>query len=168
MDPFGNDEIARLLRLKRYEQPPPDYFENSLSEFRRRQRDELLHQQPWRIWFERAQGFALRHNVGPLARCAAATVAAVACAAVISITIYQQLDTPRFAVHISPVPTRSSNTEKAPSVLIPLFDTQLPVLRPSSRNNRILRALPTNLLRSDKIRLKRKWESPDHQPLLEE
>ena len=33
MDPFGNDEIARLLRLKRYEQPPPAYFENFLSEF---------------------------------------------------------------------------------------------------------------------------------------
>jgi hypothetical protein len=42
MDPFGNDEIARLLRLKRYEQPPPAYFENFLHEFRRRQRDELL------------------------------------------------------------------------------------------------------------------------------
>jgi hypothetical protein len=60
MDPFGNDEIARLLRLKRYEQPPPAYFENFLHEFRRRQRDELLRQPPWRIWFERAQGVALR------------------------------------------------------------------------------------------------------------
>jgi cytochrome c553 len=47
MDSFGNDEIARLLRLKRYEQPPADYFENFLSEFRRRQRDELLRQPPW-------------------------------------------------------------------------------------------------------------------------
>ena len=63
MDPFGNDEIARLLRLKRYEQPPADYYENFLSEFRRRQRDELLRQPVWRICFERAQGFALRHNV---------------------------------------------------------------------------------------------------------
>jgi hypothetical protein len=44
MDPFGNDEIARLLRLKRYEQPPASYYENFLSEFRRRQRDELLRQ----------------------------------------------------------------------------------------------------------------------------
>jgi hypothetical protein len=34
MDPLGNDEIARLLRLKRYEQPPPAYFENFLHEFR--------------------------------------------------------------------------------------------------------------------------------------
>jgi hypothetical protein len=44
MDPFGNDEIARLLRLKRYEQPPASYYENFLSEFRRCQRDELLRQ----------------------------------------------------------------------------------------------------------------------------
>jgi hypothetical protein len=70
MDPFGNDEIARLLRLKRYEQPPPAYFENFLHEFRRRQRDELLRQSPWRIWFERAQGVALRCLVAhlPMAR----------------------------------------------------------------------------------------------------
>jgi hypothetical protein len=65
MDPFGDDDIARLLRLKRYEQPPPAYFENFLSEFRRRQRDELLRQPVWRICFERAHGFALRHNVRP-------------------------------------------------------------------------------------------------------
>ena len=44
MDPFDDDDIALLLRLKRYEQPPPDYFENFLSEFRRRQRDEFLRQ----------------------------------------------------------------------------------------------------------------------------
>ena len=93
MDPFGNDEIARLLRLKRYEQPPPAYFENFLSEFRRRQRDELLRQPPWRIWFERAQGFTVRHNVRSLASYAAGIAAAVACVAVISIRIYQQPDT---------------------------------------------------------------------------
>ena len=42
MDEFDNNEIGRLLRLKRYEQPPPGYFENFLHEFHRRQRDELL------------------------------------------------------------------------------------------------------------------------------
>ena len=93
MDPFGNDEIARLLRLKRYEQPPPDYFENFLSEFRRRQRDELRRQPPWRICFERAQDFAVQCNVRSLASYAAGIAAAVACTAVISIRIYQQPDT---------------------------------------------------------------------------
>jgi hypothetical protein len=91
MDPFGNDEIARLLRLKRYEQPPPDYFENFLHEFRRRQRDELLRQPLWRICVDRAQGFAVRYNVRPLPSYAAAIAAGVAFAAVISITICRTL-----------------------------------------------------------------------------
>jgi hypothetical protein len=42
MDPFGDDDISQLLRLKRYEPPPASYYENFLSEFRRRQRDECL------------------------------------------------------------------------------------------------------------------------------
>jgi hypothetical protein len=63
---FDDDEITLLLQLKRYEQPPPDYFETFLCEFRRRQRDELLRQPLWRICFERAEGFAPRFNVRPL------------------------------------------------------------------------------------------------------
>ena len=54
MDEFDDKEIAALLRLKRYEQPPPGYFENFLHEFHRRQRDELLKQPLWRILMERA------------------------------------------------------------------------------------------------------------------
>jgi len=167
MDHFGNDEIARLLRLKRYEQPPPDYFENFLHEFRRRQRDELLRQPPWRVCFQRAQGFVVQCNVRSLASYAAVA----ACAAVISITIYQQPDTTQFAVQ-TPVPTRSPNTDKeldlAPRVLIPPFDTQRAVLHANSRDIRMLPVLPTDLLRSDKfIPLKLERESPDDQPLLE-
>jgi hypothetical protein len=167
MDPFGNDEITRLLRLKRYEQPPPAYFENFLHEFRRRQREELLRQPSWRIWFERAQEFAFRHNVRLLAAYPAGIAAAVVCVAIISITIHQQPDTPRFAIQSSRVPARSSNTEKAPSVLIPPFDTHSAVLLPNSRNIRMLRGLPTDLLRSDKIPLNLKWESLDDQSLIE-
>src|SRR5213076_1122485 len=56
MDEFDDNEIARLLRLKRYEQPPPGYFENFLHEFHRRQRDEMVRQPLWRICLERAHG----------------------------------------------------------------------------------------------------------------
>jgi hypothetical protein len=146
MDPFGNDEIARLLRLKRYEQPPPAYFENFLHEFRRRQRDELLRQPVWRICFERAHGFAVQYNVRSLASYAAGIAAVVACAAVISIRIYQQPDTTQFAVQSTPVPTRSPNTQKEldfpPPVLIPPFDTQSPVLPANSRDIRMRPLLP--------------------------
>ncbi len=168
MDPFGNDEIARLLRLKRYEQPPPDYFENFLSEFRRRQRDELLRQPVWRICFERAHGFALRHNVRPLASYAAGIAAVVACAAVISITIYQQPDTAQFAVQSSPVPsTPPANAERefnlAPPAVPRTFSVE-PNFLPRSRDVR----LPPDLLRSDEIvPLKLESESLDDQPLLE-
>jgi hypothetical protein len=37
MDNFDENEIGKLLRLKRFEQPPPGYFENFLHEFHRRQ-----------------------------------------------------------------------------------------------------------------------------------
>jgi hypothetical protein len=172
MDPFGNDEIARLLRLKRYEQPPPAYFENFLSEFRRRQRDELLRQPLWRICFERAQGFAVQYNARSLVSYAAGIAAVVVCAAAISITIYQQPDTTQFAVQSSPVPTRTPNTEResdfAPRVLIPPFDTQRAVLPANSRDIRMLPLPPADLLRSDQfVPLNLERESLDDQPLLE-
>jgi len=41
-----DDNISKLLRLKRYEQPPAGYHVAFLYEFRRRQRMELM-RQPW-------------------------------------------------------------------------------------------------------------------------
>jgi hypothetical protein len=168
MDPFGNDEIARLLQLKRYEQPPASYYENFLSEFRRRQRDELLRQPLWRICFERAQGFAVQYNVRSLASYAAGIAAVVVCAAVISIRIYQQPEHVQVPVEGSPVPTRSPNTEKeldfAPPVLIPTFNGD-PTFLSKSRD---IPLLPADLLRSDQfVPLNLERESLDDQPLLE-
>jgi hypothetical protein len=169
MDRFGNDEIARLVRLKRYEQPPPAYFENFLHEFRRRQRDELLRQPPWRICFERAQGFAVQCNLRSLASYAAGIAAAVACAAVISITIYQQPDTTQFAVESSPVPsTPPANAERefnlAPPAVARTFNAE-PILLPRTRD---IPLLPADLLRSDQfVPLKLEWESLDDHSFLE-
>jgi hypothetical protein len=148
MDSFGNDEIARLLRLKRYEQPPPAYFDNFLHEFRRRQRDQLRHQPFWNICIDCAHDFVFRHNVRPFAYCSAAVAAVVACAAVISTTIYQQPDTIRFAVQSSPVPTRPPISDReldfAPLGLIPAFDTQPAVLPANGRDIRMLPVLPAD------------------------
>jgi hypothetical protein len=173
MEPFGNDEIARLLRLKRYEQPPPAYFENFLHEFRRRQRDELRHQPPWRICFERAQGFAVQCNVRSLASYAAGIAAVVACAAVISITIYQQPKPAQVTRQSSPPDkTRPPFTDReldlAPPEFIPAFDTQPTVLLAISMDIRMLPVLPADLLGSDEfVPFKLEWESLDDQPLLE-
>jgi len=90
MDQFDDTEIAKLLRLKKYEQPPPGYFENFLHEFHRRQRDELLRQPLWRICLDRAQDFMFQLNVRSLASYPAAAAAVLICAAVISLKVSQQ------------------------------------------------------------------------------
>jgi len=111
MDEFNENEIARLLRLKRYEQPPPGYFENFLHEFHRRQRDELLRQPLWRICLERAHDFAFRLDVRSLASYPAAVAAVLVCAAVISLKIYQQPQTARVAVQSPPAFSAPANAE---------------------------------------------------------
>src|SRR5438046_690941 len=58
MDPLSEEQIGKLLRLKKYEQPPPAYFENFLHEFHRRQRDELLREPVWRIALQRTPAFS--------------------------------------------------------------------------------------------------------------
>ncbi|HEU5245462.1 MAG TPA: hypothetical protein VFU09_00070 [Candidatus Udaeobacter sp.] len=109
MNEFDDNEIARLLRLKRYEQPPPGYFENFLHEFHRRQRDEMLRQPLWRIFLERAHGFMFRIDVRPLASYPAAVAAVLVCAAVISLKIYQQPETARVALQSPSVLSAPSN-----------------------------------------------------------
>src|SRR5262249_22131913 len=97
MDEFNDNEIARLLRLKRYEQPPPGYFDNFLHEFHRRQRDELLRQPLWRICLERAHNFMLQLDVRSLASYPTAVAAMLVCAAILSLKVYQQPETARVA-----------------------------------------------------------------------
>src|SRR5206468_12608967 len=102
MDEFNDNGSGRLLRLKRYEQPPPGYFENFLHEFHRRQRDELLRQPLWRICLERAQDLMFRFEVRSLASYPTAVAAVLVCAAVISLKIYQQPETVQVALQNSP------------------------------------------------------------------
>ena len=54
----NNTDISKLLRLKRYEQPPPAYFEDFLFEFQRRQRAELLRRPAWQVLWDRVLSIA--------------------------------------------------------------------------------------------------------------
>src|SRR5881296_2513167 len=128
MEEFNDSEIARLLRLKRYEQPPPAYFENFLHEFYRRQRDELLRQPLWRICLERAHNFMLQLDVRSLASYPTAVAAVLVCAALISLKVYQQPEAARVAIQSPPTLSVPVNAEQewnlASPVAAQIFRTQ--------------------------------------------
>jgi hypothetical protein len=135
MDEFDDKEIAALLRLKRYEQPPAGYFEDFLHEFHRRQRDELLRQPLWRICLQRVQDFMFRFNMPSLTSYPAAVTAALVCAAIITLKVYQTPETVRISSHAgpafsAPVSATSELTLAAP-VATRVFNT--PLRYPSER-----------------------------------
>ena len=61
-----DEQLSALLRLKRYEQPAPQYFDRLLQDIHRRQRAELLHRPLWKIAAERFQTFFSEHSMGHL------------------------------------------------------------------------------------------------------
>ena len=111
MDEFNDNEIGKLLRLKRYEQPAPGYFENFLHEFHRRQRDELLRQPLWRICFDRARDFVVSFNLSTLTSYPAAVTAVLVCAAILTLRIYQTPAPATVAAQNRPVLAVPASTE---------------------------------------------------------
>ncbi|MDQ2825192.1 MAG: hypothetical protein M3R29_07075 [Verrucomicrobiota bacterium] len=133
MDQFDDNEIAKLLRLKRYEQPPPGYFENFLHEFHRRQRDELLRQPLWQICLDRARDFMLRLNVPALSSYPAAVTAVLVCAAVLSLRIYQAPEPVNVAAHNRPALTAPVNTDAEWTLASPVATLSTHPLRNSNQ-----------------------------------
>ena len=61
--------VSKLLRLKRYEKPPPGYFDDFLREFQRRQRVEALRRPGWAIFWERIVSIAPTFPGSPVCLC---------------------------------------------------------------------------------------------------
>lgn len=61
-----DEQLSALLRIKRHEQPPAEYFERLLRDVQRRQRTELLRRPLWKIALERLQTFFGEHSMGQI------------------------------------------------------------------------------------------------------
>ena len=72
-----NTDIHKLLRLKRYEHPTPDYFERFIDQFHERQRAELLRQPAWILLWERVTDAFTEFHVPRLAYAGVAAAAVV-------------------------------------------------------------------------------------------
>ncbi len=132
MDQFNDEEIGKLLRLKRHEQPPPAYFESFLHEFHRRQRAELLRQPLWRIALQRAHDFMFQLNVPALTSAPVAFAAVLICAAVLSLNVAHTPDPGNVASVAMP--------ERATAVAANDEDSSWSLSRPVA--NRALSATP--------------------------
>ena len=77
------EQISKLLRLKRYEQPRPGYFEDFLLEFQARQRAELIRRPLWEIAWDRLVSLAPSFQVPRLAYAAIVALAVAASATII-------------------------------------------------------------------------------------
>ena len=81
---MDNNDISKLLRLKRYEQPPPEYFENFLAEFQVRQRAEVIHRPFFRIAWDRLCRFLTPPSMPRLAMAGSFAVAVIAAGTVLN------------------------------------------------------------------------------------
>jgi hypothetical protein len=70
--------VSKLLRLKRYEKPPPSYFDDFLREFQRRQRAEALRRPAWAVFWDRVTSIAPTFRVPQFAYAAIFVLAAAA------------------------------------------------------------------------------------------
>ena len=77
------EQISKLLRLKRYEQPRPGYFEDFLQEFQDRQRAELIRRPLWEIAWDRVASLAPSFQVPRMAYAVIVALAVAASAMII-------------------------------------------------------------------------------------
>lgn len=95
MDEDAN--LSKLLRLKRYEQPPPGYFDDFLREFQRRQRAEVLRRPAWAVFWDRIASIAPTFRVPQFAYAAILILAAGASTLIVT----QQPNGPRTSLSLT-------------------------------------------------------------------
>jgi hypothetical protein len=78
------DEIQRIIRLKRFEQPGPNYVEETLQRFHRRQSAELIHRPLWRLALDRMSVHMGSALAGPQLAYATALIAV----AITAVTVF--------------------------------------------------------------------------------
>ena len=83
---MSHEPMHKIIKLKRYEQPPEGYYEDFLREFHRRQRAELLKPSLSALIMERLSGLIPELRVPAMAFAGAAAVAVIASVATVSYT----------------------------------------------------------------------------------
>ena len=86
------EQLTALLRIKRFEQPPPQYFDRLMENIHRRQREELLHRPLWRIAVERVQTFFSAHSMGNVSYAGAMAAALVVGAGAIAVMMPGEIE----------------------------------------------------------------------------
>lgn len=132
-----NESVSRLLRLKRYEQPPPGYFDDFLNEFQSRQRAEVIHRPLWMIARDRVARFLAPPPFPRLAL--AGSFAAVVLASTLLLE-------PETQIASSPEQLSFSLAGRAPSLSMP--KTSLFPAKPLSSVQYILPAKPVGYVSS--------------------
>ena len=118
-----DEQLSALLRIKRYEQPPPGYFDQLLRDVHRRQRAELLQRPLWKIALERMQTFFGEHSMGTASFAGAmAAVLIVGFAAINVFAPSPRQAQPQMAATSTPAETRSvqlaSNHAQQPATIV--------------------------------------------------
>ena len=130
------EQLTALLRIKRFEQPPPQYFDRLLENVHRRQREELLHRSLWRIAVERVQTFFSEHSMGNVSYSVAMAAALVVGAGAIAVMMPGEIEKKTFAVASTPAQAKTGSllTLQSRQISMPAlpaaFQSQLP---PSNR-----------------------------------
>ena len=126
------EQLTALLRIKRFEQPPPQYFDRLLEGIHRRQREELLQRSLWRIAVERVQTFFSEHSMGGASYASAMAAALVIGAGAIAMMTPGEIGKPSTNVVVSPPKQAKAGSlltlqsrQASPPALPVAFDQQL-------------------------------------------